>query len=120
MGKYYVKNTKTGSRSAESDKEWVTRSALNTVRAGLLGSVIIDAACVRQVWKSNMKMGFKVIGITALSGRMIENSKCLAAAVSCYEVAHDEDEAEYEPVEGTETAEPEQNPEEETEENKSE
>jgi len=76
--------------------------------------------CAKQILKSNMKNGFKIVGVTALGSRMVGNGKAFVHLCKNYKIAYEEDDDAGEQAEETETAEPEQNPEEETEENKSE
>lgn len=121
MGKYYILHLHNGGERVTSSvpKYWIANASLQTARAMSVGAIAVDALCVKQILKSNMKNGFKIIGVTALGSRMVVNGKAFVHLCKNYKIAYEEDDA-GEQAEDTETAEPEQNPEEETEENKSE
>lgn len=117
MGKYYILHVSGKRITSSAPKYWIANASLQTARAMSVGAIAVDALCVKQILNSNMKNGFKIVGVTALGSRMVGNGKAFVHLCKNYKVAYEEDEAEYEPMEETETAEPEQNPEEETEEN---
>lgn len=119
MGKYYILHVSGKRITSSAPKYWIANASLQTARAMSVGAIAVDALCVKQILNSNMKNGFKIVGVTALGSRMVGNGKAFVHLCKNYKVAYEEDEA-GEPAEETETAEPEQNPEEETEENKSE
>ena len=119
MGQYYILHTSGKHVTSSVPKYWIANASLQTAKAMSIGAIAVDAMCAKQIMKSNMKNGFKIVGVTALGARMIENGKAFAHLCTNYKIAYEEDAA-GEPAEETETAEPEQNPEEETEENKSE
>lgn len=119
MGQYYILHISGKRVTSSVPKYWIANASLQTAKAMSIGAIAVDALCAKQILKSNMKNGFKIVGVTALGSRMVVNGKAFAHLCHNYKVAYEDDDA-GEPVEDTETAEPEQNPEEETEENKSE
>ena len=116
MGKYYILHISGKRVTSSVPKYWIANASLQTAKAMSIGAIAVDALCAKQILKSNMKNGFKIVGVTALGSRMVGNGKAFVHLCHNYKVAYEAGE----PAEDTETAEPEQNPEEETEENKSE